>query len=97
MTLYSYHYWVASTTLIPRRDHLTAVCSDRSDSSVLPPEDGSSSPVIACDDSFCFFALNIHVLQIVFAKDAHYALEDLSQSHYEVVGLDWTADPRSAR
>ncbi|KAF7659013.1 hypothetical protein LDENG_00004460 [Lucifuga dentata] len=37
------------------------------------------------------------VPMIVFAKDAHYALEDLSQSHYEVVGLDWTIDPRSAR
>uniref|UniRef100_A0A3B4YEZ0 Uroporphyrinogen decarboxylase n=1 Tax=Seriola lalandi dorsalis TaxID=1841481 RepID=A0A3B4YEZ0_SERLL len=35
--------------------------------------------------------------QIAFAKDAHYGLEDLSQSHYEVVGLDWTIDPRSAR
>ncbi|KAM8838964.1 uroporphyrinogen decarboxylase [Synchiropus picturatus] len=34
---------------------------------------------------------------IVFAKDAHYALEDLSQSYYEVIGLDWTIDPRSAR
>ncbi|XP_042283955.1 uroporphyrinogen decarboxylase [Thunnus thynnus] len=37
------------------------------------------------------------VPMIVFAKDAHYGLEDLSQSHYEVVGLDWTIDPRSAR
>ncbi|XP_068604945.1 uroporphyrinogen decarboxylase [Brachionichthys hirsutus] len=37
------------------------------------------------------------VPMIVFAKDAHYAVEDLSQSHYEVVGLDWTIDPRSAR
>ncbi|XP_077472319.1 uroporphyrinogen decarboxylase isoform X1 [Stigmatopora argus] len=37
------------------------------------------------------------VPMIVFAKDAHYALEDLSQSHYNVVGLDWTIDPRSAR
>ncbi|KAM6918835.1 uroporphyrinogen decarboxylase [Xenentodon cancila] len=37
------------------------------------------------------------VPMIVFAKDAHYALEDLSQSRYEVVGLDWTLDPRSAR
>lgn len=35
--------------------------------------------------------------QIVFAKDGHYALEDLSQSYYEVVGLDWTIDPRVAR
>lgn len=37
------------------------------------------------------------VPMIVFAKDGHYALEDLSQSHYEVVSLDWTIDPRSAR
>ncbi|CAG5897170.1 unnamed protein product [Menidia menidia] len=37
------------------------------------------------------------VPMIVFAKDAHYALEDLSESHYEVVGLDWTVDPRQAR
>uniref|UniRef100_A0A8C8GA88 Uroporphyrinogen decarboxylase n=2 Tax=Oncorhynchus TaxID=8016 RepID=A0A8C8GA88_ONCTS len=37
------------------------------------------------------------VPMIVFAKDGHYGLEDLSQSHYEVVGLDWTIDPRSAR
>ncbi|MEQ2213403.1 hypothetical protein XENOCAPTIV_014504 [Xenoophorus captivus] len=37
------------------------------------------------------------VPMIVFAKDAHYALEELSASHYEVVGLDWTIDPRSAR
>uniref|UniRef100_A0A8D3CBM5 Uroporphyrinogen decarboxylase n=1 Tax=Scophthalmus maximus TaxID=52904 RepID=A0A8D3CBM5_SCOMX len=37
------------------------------------------------------------VPMIVFAKDAHYALEDLSQCHYEVVGLDWTIDPRAAR
>ncbi|KAG8013862.1 Uroporphyrinogen decarboxylase, partial [Nibea albiflora] len=37
------------------------------------------------------------VPMIVFAKDAHYGVEDLSQSNYEVVGLDWTIDPRSAR
>ncbi|XP_063075119.1 uroporphyrinogen decarboxylase [Engraulis encrasicolus] len=37
------------------------------------------------------------VPMIVFAKDGHYGLEDLSQSHYEVVGLDWTIEPRSAR
>ncbi|XP_067893089.1 uroporphyrinogen decarboxylase isoform X2 [Heterodontus francisci] len=35
--------------------------------------------------------------QIVFAKDAHYALEDISQSGYEVVGLDWTIQPKVAR
>uniref|UniRef100_A0A8C9TL03 Uroporphyrinogen decarboxylase n=1 Tax=Scleropages formosus TaxID=113540 RepID=A0A8C9TL03_SCLFO len=38
-----------------------------------------------------------NVPMIVFAKDGHYALEDLSESHYEVMGLDWTIDPRSAR
>ncbi|KAG9278428.1 uroporphyrinogen decarboxylase [Astyanax mexicanus] len=38
-----------------------------------------------------------NVPMIVFAKDGHYGLEELSQSHYEVVGLDWTIDPRSAR
>lgn len=37
------------------------------------------------------------VPMIVFAKDGHYGLEDLSESHYDVVSLDWTIDPRSAR
>ncbi|XP_043942767.1 uroporphyrinogen decarboxylase [Protopterus annectens] len=37
------------------------------------------------------------VPMIVFAKDAHYAIEDLSQSGYEVVGLDWTVSPKVAR
>lgn len=32
----------------------------------------------------------------VFAKGAHYALEDLSQTPYDVVGLDWTMDPQEA-
>ncbi|CAN2390483.1 Uroporphyrinogen decarboxylase, partial [Pristimantis euphronides] len=45
--------------------------------------------------------LNVEGLEqvpmIVFAKDAHYALEDLSQSGYEVVGLDWTIRPQEAR
>ncbi|XP_051767338.1 uroporphyrinogen decarboxylase isoform X1 [Ctenopharyngodon idella] len=38
-----------------------------------------------------------NVPMIVFAKDGHYGLEDLSESGYEVVGLDWTIDPHSAR
>ncbi|CAK8672768.1 unnamed protein product [Clavelina lepadiformis] len=29
----------------------------------------------------------------VFAKDAHYALEDLVNTDYDVIGLDWTIDP----
>eukprot|EP00124_Ichthyophonus_hoferi_P003927 Ihof_evm6s381 gene=Ihof_evmTU6s381 len=32
----------------------------------------------------------------VFAKGAHYALEDLSRTSYDVVGLDWTMDPAMA-
>jgi len=33
----------------------------------------------------------------VFAKGGHYALESLSKSGYEVVGLDWTIRPEEAR
>ncbi|HMB90299.1 MAG TPA: uroporphyrinogen decarboxylase [Rhodothermales bacterium] len=42
-------------------------------------------------------AVHPEVPKIVFAKGAHYALEALGQSGYEVVGLDWTMDPRQAR
>lgn len=35
--------------------------------------------------------------QVVFAKDAHFAIEDLSQSGYDVVGLDWCVQPLHAR
>ena len=34
---------------------------------------------------------------IIFAKDGHYVLEELSQSQYEVVGLDWSIEPKKAR
>jgi len=34
---------------------------------------------------------------VVFAKGAHYALESLSKSGYNVVGLDWTIEPQTAR
>jgi uroporphyrinogen decarboxylase len=37
------------------------------------------------------------VPRIVFAKDAHYALEWLTESDLDVIGLDWTHDPREAR
>nr|XP_033772825.1 uroporphyrinogen decarboxylase isoform X2 [Geotrypetes seraphini] len=37
------------------------------------------------------------VPMIVFAKDGHYALKELSRSGYEVVGLDWTVSPQEAR
>jgi len=33
----------------------------------------------------------------VFAKGAHYALQELAESGYDVVGLDWTIDPEEAR
>jgi len=34
---------------------------------------------------------------IIFAKGANYALEDLKDSKYDVIGLDWTVDPAKAR
>jgi uroporphyrinogen decarboxylase len=34
---------------------------------------------------------------IVFAKDAHYALDALADTAYDVIGLDWTMDPQAAR
>jgi len=37
------------------------------------------------------------VPMIIFAKDAHYAIEELSHSGYDVVGLDWTINPAIAR
>ncbi|BFZ16286.1 hypothetical protein BsWGS_19324 [Bradybaena similaris] len=37
------------------------------------------------------------VPMIVFAKDAHFAIEDLSLSGYDVVGLDWCVEPLHAR
>jgi uroporphyrinogen decarboxylase len=37
------------------------------------------------------------VPMIVFARGAHYALEDLSKSEYDGMSLDWTVDPESAR
>lgn len=33
----------------------------------------------------------------VFAKGGHYALRELGESGYDVVGLDWTMDPGEAR
>lgn len=40
---------------------------------------------------------NDAVPMIVFARGAHYALEDLSKSDYDGMSLDWTMDPESAR
>nr|KAF6445555.1 uroporphyrinogen decarboxylase [Molossus molossus] len=37
------------------------------------------------------------VPMIIFAKDGHFALEELAQAGYEVVGLDWTVAPQKAR
>ncbi len=37
------------------------------------------------------------VPKTVFAKGAYYALEDLANSAYDVVGLDWTMSPQEAR
>ena len=34
---------------------------------------------------------------VAFAKGAHYALDDLADTDYDVLSLDWTMDPESAR
>ena len=34
---------------------------------------------------------------IIFAKGAHYAIEDLANSDYDVVSLDWTIKPAFAK
>ena len=38
-----------------------------------------------------------YLIQIVFAKGAHYALPQLANIGYDVVGIDWTIDPAVAR
>lgn len=42
-------------------------------------------------------ALNIDVPMTIFAKGAHYCIQDLSDSGYDIVGIDWTIDPSVAR
>jgi len=37
------------------------------------------------------------VPMVVFAKDAHFALEAISDSGYEIMGLDWTVPPAEGR
>ncbi len=37
------------------------------------------------------------VPMVVFAKGSHYALRDLAATAYDVIQLDWTIDPASAR
>lgn len=39
----------------------------------------------------------VDVPMTVFAKGAHYALKELSDSEYDVIGIDWTIDPVEAR
>ena len=40
---------------------------------------------------------NSRVPTVVFAKGVWYALEDLAESDYDVISLDWTHDPAQAR
>ena len=35
--------------------------------------------------------------QTVFAKGAHYAVKELSQTDYDVLSLDWTMSAKDAR
>ena len=37
------------------------------------------------------------VPMVIFAKGAHYALEELSECNYEVISIDWTVNPELAR
>ena len=39
----------------------------------------------------------LDVPMTIFAKGAHYALNELAQSGYDVIGLDWTIKPEEAR
>ncbi|KAJ1546602.1 Uroporphyrinogen decarboxylase in heme biosynthesis, partial [Cladochytrium tenue] len=41
--------------------------------------------------------LGLNVPLVVFARGAHYALDDLSRLKYSVVSIDWTMDPEVAR
>ncbi|KAJ3105929.1 hypothetical protein HDU97_007275 [Phlyctochytrium planicorne] len=41
--------------------------------------------------------LNYHVPLVVFARGAHYALESLGKSEYDIISIDWTMDPKKAR
>jgi uroporphyrinogen decarboxylase len=41
--------------------------------------------------------LSLSVPVTVFAKDAHYAIEKISNTKCSVIGLDWTIDPQEAR
>lgn len=44
-----------------------------------------------------YYPENTKVPTVIFAKGAWYALEDLAQSDYDVISLDWTHDPAQAR
>jgi uroporphyrinogen decarboxylase len=44
-----------------------------------------------------YYPSNPRLPTVVFAKGAWYALEDLAQSDYDVISLDWTHDPVQAR
>ena len=35
--------------------------------------------------------------QTIFPKGGFYALKDLAQLDYDVIGIDWTVDPKLAR
>ncbi|KAI5698414.1 hypothetical protein M8J75_006396 [Diaphorina citri] len=41
--------------------------------------------------------MNNDVPMTIFAKGAHYALEELNNTKYDIVGIDWTIEPSLAR
>jgi uroporphyrinogen decarboxylase len=44
-----------------------------------------------------YYPSHPHVPTVIFAKGAWNSLEDLAQSDYNVISLDWTHDPAQAR
>ena len=39
----------------------------------------------------------LSLCQVIFGKDAHHSMEELAESGYEVIGVDWTIKPQKAR
>ncbi|KAK9498380.1 hypothetical protein O3M35_003026 [Rhynocoris fuscipes] len=40
---------------------------------------------------------NLDIPLAIYAKGAHYALEELAKTGYDIIGIDWTVDPILAR
>ena len=47
--------------------------------------------------SLCSYFCLFYLIQIIFAKGAHFTMSELTHSEYDVIGLDWTMDIHDAR